>query len=392
MNKENEFNINLSHNSYEDIPIISISNKSKSNSSSNNNKINKLTTKKKIDSLRRNNKLKKAENSHSLLNFTQNSVIPFYDKSFNEKNNLSMNNNSKSRSDKKGEITPKKRYDKNNILNEKLKNKKKDVLEVDNIHGKNLMEYFVKMRENISTEENNNNRVSSVGNKIKYSLNIKNINININKSWNKNKYLFLNTRKTANIIQRKKSINNFNNTTSIKNLQNLLSQFKININLKSLINKYRPSLKDNKIKNTDIKSDVEKEKKLSFEKIKPSPKSDYHKRKLSVSNLNLRETVMKNLFHENNNKKNNEINNINKYIRTNEKLGKIFSTQNKILPYKNNNTNINNKFNAKKINNYDEMNSFYLKYKEKFNLQKNQKQGINNKDLNNKINNKKYKK
>ena len=392
MNKENEFNINLSHNSYEDVPIISISNKSKSNSSSNNNKINKLSTKKKFESLRKNNKLQKSENSHSLLNFTQNSVIPFYDKSFNEKNNLSMNNSSKSRSEKKGEITPKKHYDKNNILNEKLKNKKKDVLTIDNIHGKNLMEYFVKMRENISTEEKNNNRVSSVGNKLKNSLNIKNINIYINKSWNKNKYIFLSTNKKNNIIHRKKYINNFNNTISMKNLQNLLSQFNINIDLKSLINKYRPSLKDNKIKKNDMKSDGKKEKKLSFEKIKPSPKSDYHKRKLSFSNLNLRETVMKNLFHENNIKKNNEINNINKYIRTNEKFGKIFSTQNKILPYKNSNTNVNNKCNAKKINNYDEMNSYFLKYKEKLNLQNNKKQINNNKDLNNKINNKKNKK
>ena len=50
MNKENEFNLNLSHNSYEDVPIISISNKSKSksDSSNNTNKINNLSSKKKL--------------------------------------------------------------------------------------------------------------------------------------------------------------------------------------------------------------------------------------------------------------------------------------------------------------------------------------------------------
>ena len=35
MNKENEFNLNLSYNSHEENPFISISNKSKSNSSNN---------------------------------------------------------------------------------------------------------------------------------------------------------------------------------------------------------------------------------------------------------------------------------------------------------------------------------------------------------------------
>ena len=40
------------------------------------------------------------------------------------------------------------------------------------------MEYFEKMRENIDTEEKDKNRVSSVGNKQKISLNLKNNNIN----------------------------------------------------------------------------------------------------------------------------------------------------------------------------------------------------------------------
>ena len=48
MNKENEFNLNLSYNSQEKVPFISISNKSKSNSSNNpnNNKFPKKFPKK----------------------------------------------------------------------------------------------------------------------------------------------------------------------------------------------------------------------------------------------------------------------------------------------------------------------------------------------------------
>ena len=296
MNKENEFNLNLSHNSYEDIPIISISNKSKSksNSSNNTNKINNLSYKKKFNIVN-NNKTEKTQKSFSVLTAEQNSLIPFYDNSFNENKNLSINNKSKSRSEKKGEITPKKNSDKyNNILMENLKNKKKDVLNIDNIHGKNLMEYFEKMRENIDTEEKDKNRVSSVGNKQKISLNLKNNNINnINKSWNKNKYCFLNIAQKPIKIQIKNTMNNFNNTSYIKNLQNLLSQKNINIDLKSLMNKCRPSLKKNLIKSNDIKNDIKKDKKIDFEKIKFIPKSDIQKRKLSFSHLKLRETVLK---------------------------------------------------------------------------------------------------
>ena len=391
MNKENEFKLNLSHNSYEDVPIISISNKSKSksNSSNNTNKINNLSSKKKFNIVN-NNKTKKTEKSFSVLTAEQNSLIPFYDNSFNENKNLSINNKSKSRSEKKGEITPKKNSDKyNNILMENLKNKKKDVLNIDNIHGKNLMEYFEKMRENIDTEEKDKNRVSSVGNKQKISLNLKNNNINnINKSWNKNKYCFLNIAQKPIKIQIKNTMNNFNNTSYIKNLQNLLSQKNINIDLKSLINKNRPSLKKNLIKSNDIKNDIKKDKKIDFEKIKFIPKSDIQKRKLSFSHLKLRETVMKNLFHDNNNfKKKDEINNPNKYIGNNEKINKIFSTQKKIISNKNNNNN--NKVGIKKINNYEEFNPYYLKYKGKIEFKSIQKQ-INIKALNNnKLNNKK---
>ena len=405
MNKENEFNLNLSNNSYEDVPIISISNKSKSNSSNNTNKknlMNNFASRKKNNLLH--NKTQKSEKSYSLLTFTQNSIIPFYDRSFNENKNLSIENKSKSRSDKKGQITPKKHSDKNNILMEKLKIKKKDVLTIDNIHGKNLMEYFEKMRENIVTEEKDKNRVSSVGNKLQDSLNIQNNNINTNKSWNKNKYRFLNLNlaKKPIKIERKKFMNNFNNTSSIKNLQNLLLQNNINIDLKNLINKYRPSLKiKNNDKNEyDVKNDKKKDKKLSYEKIKNTPKTDIHKRKLSFSHLKLRETVMKNLFHDNNiinnYKKNDEKSNIykyNKYIRTGEKKSNIFFTQKRILPNKNINNNNTVKENIKKINNYDELNTYYLKYKEKekMELQKIQKQNNNgnNKIINNKMNNKK---
>ena len=53
------------------------------------------------------------------------------------------------------------------MFEENLKNKKKDLLNIDNIHGKNLMQRFEEMSEKTVFEEKNKNRVSSVENEIK---------------------------------------------------------------------------------------------------------------------------------------------------------------------------------------------------------------------------------
>ena len=159
MNKENEFNLNLSYNSSEKVPIISISNKSKSNSSNNQNakkfprKLNSLNNDQNSFSfsirhkMSKNSGNKRTESSFTIFTYTQNSVI----KSNDSKEKYGEN---KSLTEKKGKIinsgneTPQKKSDKNSVLFEKFKNKKKDTLNIDNIHGKNLMEYFEKMSEN----------------------------------------------------------------------------------------------------------------------------------------------------------------------------------------------------------------------------------------------------
>ena len=105
-------------------------------------------------------------------------------------------------------------------------NEKEEVLDELRLKNKQSLE-------KVSSLEKDKNRVSSVGNKQKISLNLKNNNINnINKSWNKNKYCFLNIAQKPIKIQIKNTMNNFNNTSYIKNLQNLLSQKNINIDLK----------------------------------------------------------------------------------------------------------------------------------------------------------------
>ena len=62
------------------------------------------------------------------------------------------------------------------MFEENLKNKKKDLLNIDNIHGKNLMQRFEEMSEKIVFEEKNKNRVSSVENEIKSYSKTKNMN------------------------------------------------------------------------------------------------------------------------------------------------------------------------------------------------------------------------
>ena len=354
----------------------------------------------------------KTESSFSMYTFTQNSLILKNEKSKDSKEKFGKN---KSLTDKKGKKinsgneTPQKKSDKKFILIETFRNKKKDVLNVDNIHGKNLMVYFEKMSEKIDKEEKNKNRVPSVGNKLKNSFKLKNPVVNTNKSWNKNKFGFLLSKMPLKINNKTKKFNDNNlpifplkkknrpmshyNTSNIKNLQNLLNQNNINIDLKNLIEKYRP----NKIskKEININSSTEKTnsaKKLRFQKIQKTPNSDTHQRKFSFSHLKMRETIMKNNLFQDYNKKHNEIINVNKLINTNERKpsdkifekNMIFHPQMKnknseiFAPLNKNNKiiNTNKKKQSENKNNIQKINDYYLKYKEKMEIGKNKKSGI----------------
>ena len=426
MNKENEFNLNLSYNSQEKVPFISISNKSKSNSSNNpnNNKFPKKFPKKlhNLDnsqnsysfSIRhkrlKNSGNKKEQNSLSIFTYTQNSLFQLNDKSkeskekFGENKSITENKFEKINS---GNETPQKKSDRNLVLFENFKNKKKDVLNVDNVHGKNLMEYFEKMAENIGLEENNKNRVSSVGNKTKNSFKLKNNVVNTNKSWNKNKLGFLFQKVPLKINNKKKNIS-YNNTaifplkkknlsvsrynvSNIKNLQNLLIQNNINIDLKNLIDKYRPNRINKKETNNNTSAGkTNSDKKLIYKKIEKTPNSDYHNRKFSFSHLKKTEIVIKNLFQDYN-KKIDEFTKVNKYIKINEKKpnDKIFeknfifhsqlkNKNNEKLFSLNKNNKMMNKNTQKKSenrSNIQKINNYYLKYKEKMELGKNKKSG-----------------
>lgn len=426
MNKENEFNLNLSYNSNEKVPIISISNKSKSNSSNNPpsqkfpkkfpRKLKNYDEEQNSFSFSNRHRMKKnsgnkTESSFSMYTFTQNSLILKNEKSKDSMENFGQN---KSLTDKKGKKinsgneTPQKKSDKKFILIETFRNKKKDVLNVDNIHGKNLMVYFEKMSEKIDKEEKNKNRVTSVGNKLKNSFKLKNPVVNINKSWNKNKFGFLLSKMPLKINNKMKKINDNNlaifplkkknrpmsryNTSNIKNLQNLLNQNNINIDLKNLIEKYRPNKISKKEINTNSSTEkTNSAKKLRFQKIQKTPNSYTHQRKFSFSHLKMRETIMKNNLFQDYNKKHNEIINVNKLINTNERKpnDKIFEKNMIFHPQmKNKNSEIfaplnkNNKIistNKKKQNenknNIQKINDYYLKYKEKMEIGKNKKSG-----------------
>lgn len=404
MNKENEFNLNLSYNSNEEVPIISKSNKSKSNSLKDQNSIrfpkklnNTLDNQNSYSFSIRHRMKKKSNDSFSFNTLTQDKIFIYNDQSEDSKEKSKEN---KSRTEKKEnkinllDTTPKKKSEKNIALLDTFKNKKRDVLYIDNIKGKNLMEYFEKMSENIDNEKkNDNNRVSSVGNKINNSIKLNIKEVTTNKSWNKNKYCFLISKNPLkiinknNIITREKKLvkipyrmktqsGTSNYTSNIKNLQNILNQNNINLDLKNLIDKYRPSQIKKEPKNSTVSiKKITNDKKLSYEKIKKTPNTDIHKRKLSFSHLKLGETLMKNLFQDYNKKKD-EITNVNKFINPNEKfLDKkktIFQAQlkNKTTDkfFNLNKNNIKNPAKNKQndnINNIQKINNYYLKYKEK---------------------------
>ena len=421
MNKENEFNLNLSYNSEDKVSIISISNKSKSNSFHNPKSIKrpKKLNKKIISNQnsssfsihqKKNKKINsKEQNSFSFYTYTQNSNNKFdesKDKKEKKEENKSVSNKEEEKKIKIENETPKRKREKNNIKIEKFEYKKKDLLNIDNINGKNLMDYFEKMSENITTEEKKKDRISSVENKLKESFKIKNTVININKSWNKkSNNFYLPSKMLLKIINKKEknsnlnfrirkryqSINSHNTSTNIKNLQILLSQNNINIDLKNLIDKYRPNkiLKKRINNNNTISADKTMEdNKLKFEKIKQTLNSDSKKERFSFSHLKIRDSTIKNLFHENNNnniKINDEMTNINKYINKNERKPneKIYEKSNFFNPQikkknteiifqlnKNNNLMMNTKKKETKISN------FFLKHKEKIETDKIKKSGI----------------
>ena len=416
MNKENEFNLNLSYNSEDKVSIISISNKSKSNSSNNQKSIKrpKKLNRKKISNQNSSsfsiyqNKIKrinsKEQNSFSFYTFTKNSINKYdtpKDKKEKTEENKSISKKKEAKINLENE-TPEKKKEKTNISLEKFEYKKKDLLTIDNINGKNLMEYFEKMSENISTEEKKKDRISSVGNKLKNSFILKNTFINTNKSWNKNNYLFMSSQKPLKLINKKKqnkesnnskilskrknqSINSHNISSNIKNLQILLNKNNINIDLKNLIDKYRPNkILKKRINNNTISVDKTiDDKKIKFEKIKRTPKSDSNERTISFSHLKSRETAKKNLFNDYN-KINDEMTNINKYINKNERKQneKLYDKNNIFNPQffqlnKNNNLIMNSKKKESNENkNKQKINNFFLKYKEKIETDKNKKTGI----------------
>jgi hypothetical protein len=269
----------------------------------------------------------------------------------------------------------KKKTEKMNITLEKFEFKKKDLLTIDNINGKNLMDYFEKMNENIATEEKIKDRISSAGKKLTNSFKLKNNKKKENKDNHISKILFK---------KKDQAINSHNISPNIKNLQILLNQNNINIDLKNLIDKYRPNkILKKRINNNAISADKTiDDKNLKFDKIKKTPKSDSKDRRSSFSYLKSRESTKKNLFNDFN-KINDEMTNINKYINKNERKpnekiyekNKFFGSHFQLN--KNNNLIMNQKKKeSNEIKNKQKIGNFFLKYKEKLETDKNKKSGI----------------
>jgi hypothetical protein len=167
--------------------------------------------------------------------------------------------------------------------------------------------------------------------------------------------------------------------------------------------------KSNNKNNNLIHNKLNTEKKINLENNKKTPKTDSYKRKLSSSNVKIKEISLKNLFHDYNPKQN-EINKVGKNSSSgsNKKrlsakniqrtkpvispmtkgqknkqknlFDKIMNKNNfmKINPFKN------EQKDNKKINNYNEVNSYFLKYREKHELQRQNEKGNqpNNKGIN----------
>jgi hypothetical protein len=449
--------------SKEDVPFISISN-SKSNSSKNQNSksssniipismlqnYNSNSNSKKNSKNSSSNKMGKnisisEEEKSGIFTYIEKSFIQ--SSSFNQENKNISEDRKEVKTDKNHENeTPKKYYDKTAVLKEKLKDKKKAIMKMDNIPGKNLMEYFGKMFVNVGTEDKTKKRVSSVENISYDNFRLKKNFLDINKSWNKNAYPIFNSHKKPIKIKNKyrkenqnvKDINKFNilkkkkstscvSKSAIKNFENIFKKNNINIDFENLLNKYMPNYpkKLNKKKefkyqnisnnknNNFIHNKLNTEKKINLENNKKTPKTDSYKRKLSSSYLKIKEISLKNLFHDYKPKQN-EINKVGKnaFPDSNKKrlsakiiprtkpvissmlkgqknkqqniFDKIMNKNNfiKINPIKKEQKDIKN--NNNKINNYNELNSYFLKYREKHELQKPNEKGNqpNNKGIN----------
>ena len=178
------------------------------------------------------------------------------------------------------------------------------------------------------------------------------------------------------------------NTSNIKELQNLLNKNKYNIDLKSLIDKYRPKkINKKEIKNNTFLIDKNNtDNKGRFKKLRKTPNSNSHNRKLTFS-LKIRDTLTKNLMQDYY-KKNTEMINVNKYINTNERKPKDILYEKNIMIHnplknniffqliKNNNLMDTKKKSQNENQNKPKINDFYLKYKEKWGIGKNKKSGI----------------
>jgi hypothetical protein len=445
--------------SKEDVPFISISN-SKSNSSKNQNSksssniipismlqnYNSNSNSKKNSKNSSSNKMGKnirisEEEKSGIFTYIEKSFIQ--SSSFNQENKNISEDRKEVKTDKNHENeTPKKYYDKTAVLKEKLKDKKKAIMKMDNIPGKNLMEYFGKMFVNVGTEDKTKKRVSSVENISYDNFRLKKNFLDINKSWNKNAYPIFNSHKKPIKIKNKyrkenqnvKDINKFNilkkkkstscvSKSAIKNFENIFKKNNINIDFENLLNKYMPNFpkKLNKKKefkyqnisnnknNNFIHNKLNTEKKINLENNKKTPKTDSYKRKLSSSYVKIKEISLKNLFHDYNPKQN-EINKVGKNSSSGPNKKRLSAkniqrTKPVISPMtkgqknkqqnlfdkimnKNNFMKINQFKNEqkdnKKINNYNEVNSYFLKYREKHEIQRQNEKGNqpNNKGIN----------
>lgn len=374
------------------------------------------------------------ENSSEFL-YIENSLINnnFFDKSFNNISNKLSSNHSLSEDKKESKIiienktenkTPIKKQNYKKQFFEKTKYRKKAVLINNNYIGKNLMDEFKDITVSVKTEEKDKNRVSSADNISDNILTKKKNLINTNKSWIKinienlpknpikirNNY---NNIFSKNKIKNEKNNNQINfvgknskrSTSSLKvsSLKNFKNCFKLNnIDLENYLNKYMPK-KISKKKNNNIgfmnfqkvginKNIINDLNKMNTNKkinLKKTPKSDSYKRKLSFSYLKIRESALKNLFHDYKPKKNEDLN-INTLPLKNKLSPKVIKEtkqsissnifdkiiNNKKIFIKNNPIKKGpneSKNNSKKLNNYNDVNIHFFKYTDKKDLSKKKK-------------------
>ena len=228
---------------------------------------------------------------------------------------------------------------------------------IENITGKNLMDYF-----NSNTGEKNETIISSFKNISNQTFELKKNFVNTNKSWNKNNYAKINLIKIT-----IKFINNYNknifndknnNKINIKDSNNFSSiskssQKKPSINFKisnpkksrnkissidiaqRLLSKHMPKKiiyninnKNNIFINSNCKNIVNTKIIKNVEKTKKTPKSESCNKEISNPYIKIRESVSKNLFHDIKQKLSDEIN-LNKNLGINKKRSSVNTIKNK---------------------------------------------------------------